>query len=525
MPDPVARARPAWWLRAAIALLAVVLALAYLAAERRAGPLGFPLDDAWIHAQFATNLAHGHGLAFNPGEPSTGSTSPLWTALLAVPVALGLSVVAAAKTMGIVLAAVAAILAFELARLLSGSTAAGAVAGGAVACCARLTWGAVSGMEVPLAVVLVLLTLLVFVRDEGERGWLWGLLAGLATLARPETAVLFPVLAVVVLVSGSRLGWRARFRGVVASATWAFAATVAIDLAVNVIVSGRPLPETFYAKTAGAGLLNGIAHLDVAEIVRSATTRPLATLNAFIRFAVEQSALAFLFVLVGLLAAAGVLVRPRRPVGIAVPLFLLLSPIVVGAVAPIPHYFGQDGRYVAHLLALFFVLAAVGAADLAGRARHPSIVWGLAILAVARLLSQDVQYAPRYAAQVDNINRLHVAMGRWLAAHTAPADTVATNDIGAIGFFSGRRVIDLEGLVTPAVLPYRAERAYVPFVEHARPAWLVVFPEWYPELAARTDLFHEVSRITVPHVTAARDALVVYATPWTPPAEAATVGP
>jgi O-glycosyl hydrolase len=34
-----------------------------------------------------------------------------------------------------------------------------------------------------------------------------------------------------------------------------------------------------------------------------------------------------------------------------------------------------------------------------------------------------------------------------------------------------------------------------------------------------------VSRITVPHVTAARDALVVYATPWTPPAEAATVGP
>jgi hypothetical protein len=525
MTDAAERARLEWWLRGAIALVAVVLALVYLAAERRAGPLGFPLDDAWIHAQFATNLAHGHGLAFNVGEPSTGSTSPLWTALLALPVALGVPVVTAAKTMGIALLAIAAVLAFDLARLLSGSTAAGCVAGGAVACSARLTWGAVSGMEVPLTVALVALALVVFVRDEGERGWMWGLLAGLAALARPEIGVLFPILAGVVLASGSRLGWRARLRGVVVTATWAFVVVVAIDLVVNVDVSGRPLPETFSAKTAGAGLLNGIGHLDVAEIARSLTTRPLSTLNAFVRFAIEQSAIAFLFVLVGLLAAVGVLGRPRRLAGVAVPLFLLLSPLVVGAVAPIPHYFLQDGRYVAYLLVVFFVLSAVGVGELAGRARYPSIVWGLAVLAIARLLSQDIGYAPRYAAQVDNINRLHVAMGEWLAAHTAPGDTVATNDIGAIGFFSGRRVIDLEGLVTPSVLPYRERRAYVSFVERERPSWLVMFPEWYPELAGRTDLFHEVSRITVPHVSAAHDSLVVYATPWTPAAEAATVGP
>jgi hypothetical protein len=525
MTDATGRARLHGWLRAALAALTVVLALVYLAAERRIGPFGFPLDDAWIHAQFATNLAHGHGLAFNAGEPSTGSTSPLWTALLALPIALGISAVTAAKTMGIVLAAIAAILAFDLARLLSGSTAAGCVAGGAVACSARLTWGAVSGMEVPLDVALVVLTLVVFVRDEGERGWIWGLLAGLATLARPETGVLFPILAGVVLTSGSRLGSRARLRGVIAPATWAFVVVVAVDLVINVLVSGRPLPATFYAKTAGAGLFNAIGRFDVAEIARSITSRPLATLNAFVRFTVEQSAIAFLFVLVGLLATVGVLGRPRRLAGVAVPLFLVLSPIVVGAVAPIPHYFLQDGRYVAHLLALFFVVAAVGTAELAGRARYPSIVWGLAILAIVRLLSQDVSYAPTYAAQVDNINRLHVAMGEWLATHTAPTDAIATNDIGAIGFFSGRRVIDLEGLVTPAVLPYRAQRAYVSFVEHARPAWLVIFPEWYPELAARTDLFHEVSRITVPHVSAAHDSLVVYATPWTPATEAATVGP
>ena len=47
------------------------------------GRLGVPLDDAWIHYQFARNLSSGQGFGFNPGEPTPGSTAPLWTLLLA----------------------------------------------------------------------------------------------------------------------------------------------------------------------------------------------------------------------------------------------------------------------------------------------------------------------------------------------------------------------------------------------------------------------------------------------------------
>ena len=36
---------------------------------------GVPLDDAWIHFQFARNLARGDGLSFNPGQPTSGSTA------------------------------------------------------------------------------------------------------------------------------------------------------------------------------------------------------------------------------------------------------------------------------------------------------------------------------------------------------------------------------------------------------------------------------------------------------------------
>ena len=52
--------------------------------------LGFPLDDAWIHQTYARNLAQNGRLEFTPGVMSTGSTAPLWTALLALGYLLGL---------------------------------------------------------------------------------------------------------------------------------------------------------------------------------------------------------------------------------------------------------------------------------------------------------------------------------------------------------------------------------------------------------------------------------------------------
>src|SRR4051794_36084239 len=74
------------------------------------GHLGFPLDDAWIHAQFARNLASGFGLSFNPGEPSAGSTSPLWTAIVAIGMFFGLAAPASAAVFGLALGAGSAML-------------------------------------------------------------------------------------------------------------------------------------------------------------------------------------------------------------------------------------------------------------------------------------------------------------------------------------------------------------------------------------------------------------------------------
>ena len=58
---------------------ALVLAPEYFASR------GVPFDDAWVHAVYARSLARSGTLAFNPGVPSTGATSTLWTLMAAVP--------------------------------------------------------------------------------------------------------------------------------------------------------------------------------------------------------------------------------------------------------------------------------------------------------------------------------------------------------------------------------------------------------------------------------------------------------
>jgi len=75
-------ARPSAAGLTALALLAS--AALYLWTAQRTFRLGLPLDDAWIHQTYARNLVELKQWAFLPGEPSAGSTAPLWTGVLAV---------------------------------------------------------------------------------------------------------------------------------------------------------------------------------------------------------------------------------------------------------------------------------------------------------------------------------------------------------------------------------------------------------------------------------------------------------
>ena len=141
----------------------------------------------------------------------------------------------------------------------------------------------------------------------------------------------------------------------------------------------------------------------------------------------------------------------------------------------------------------------------------------LAVAALAQIGGATYAAMSTYAAEVKNINDLQVRTGLWLAAHTAPDARVATNDIGAIAYFSRRFILDTEGLITPDAIwdkrMWRIDR----FLVRSKPDVVVIFPAWYPYLAERGGFLHEVTRISAHKVIAGGESLVIYRTIWTRP--------
>src|SRR5438093_2333742 len=188
-----------WLLRGILAAIPVALALFYLSSElAREGRLGFPMDDPYIHFQFARNLAHGAGFSFNPGEPTPGATSPLWVLLLAGGNWLGIPLEPLAIVLGVVSAAFAACMTFEVGLAAGLPLALAFLAGLALGSAGRFTWASLSGMETCLAagLSLVLMRLGLSPRRSVAPWVAMGLVAGLCAEARPEMFLLGPLVAV-----------------------------------------------------------------------------------------------------------------------------------------------------------------------------------------------------------------------------------------------------------------------------------------------------------------------------------------
>ena len=508
-PDPVSsgRAGAPWWLLAA----AAAACLAYVGLERRllgAGG-GFPLDDSWIHLAFARNLAAGHGLSLNPGELITGSTAPLWTALLSLVLMLPGSPVLWVKLLGAALYLAGVDATWRLARKLDLPPGPSALAAGLSLATGWMIWSALSGLEIPLFVALSLWGMLLHLRERGQRAAAPRSLAVLAAaaLARPEGLLLLVLAVADRLVPPVRGGWRRVLPGV------GLAALLLLPMALfNLGVAGSPLPTTFAAKAGGSrGWLPGLQYL-------------YSILSIF--FSVQPWSV--------LLAAGGAVELVRRlgtprDRGLLPALWLFGLPLAYAALSPRGQVVaGNFGRYYFPLYPLLAVLAVVALAPLAARLRQAPASWrrlALAAAAVAVLLwptaLSAIYGAGRYVQSVANVDDSDVAMARWLAGRLPPEAVLAVNDIGALGYLLPNRLIDLAGIANPEVAGYldgpdgRGE-GLRRFLGERRPDYLVVFPAWFPELVAPGGPFEPLHRVAVANnITMGGDELVVYATPWT----------
>ena len=487
------------------AALALALGVFLLRARQLAGPLGadaFPLDDSWIHLQFARNLAEGRGFSFNPGVPVSGSTAPLWTLTLGGLFAVAGSHPLLAKVLGTVAALGTAWLAGRLATIWTGHPLLGLLASVLVALAGPMVWGALSGMEVALAALLVTAA---FTQHTQGRPWLGGAAIGLGVLARPEAAVLPPLF----WLAGALTGRRAL--------AWGLPVTVCLVpwVAFNLRTTRTLLPATAAAKIEGglAGLLVGTRESLRTMLVE----RPWKFEIEWVRWLWQVDVLLPVLVLPGLWWLA----RHRGRAAAMPAAILVLHPLAMALLAPYRGPGFQEGRYAIHLLPLALVVAVASLTPLTtirvrGWITKHAVHLAAAALLVA-VLAALLPAASRYGWAVQNIEAMQVHLGHWVSRHTEPSARLALNDVGAIGYISRREVVDVMGLVTPAIIAFRrdGERGVLQYLELSCPDYLIVFPAWFPTLSAMADRFRPVYRVRLDrNEVAGADEMVVYETVW-----------
>ncbi|HUV89029.1 MAG TPA: hypothetical protein VMY80_05200, partial [Anaerolineae bacterium] len=180
-------------------------------------------------------------------------------------------------------------------------------------------------------------------------------------------------------------------------------------------------------------------------------------------------------------------------------------------------------RYVPRLRTLTPTLSLGGRGSilpsLTGRGRGRVGLALICLLVVAGTAWRLPTMAGLYAWNVDNVNQMHVALGHWVAENTPPDALLALNDIGAITYISERPVVDLAGLVTPEVVPLlRApdrDARLADFMAAQGVQYVIIFPNWFPGLAARSDVLEPVHQVTLERNTiAGGQTMVVYEAHW-----------
>jgi hypothetical protein len=339
-----------------------------------------------------------------------------------------------------------------------------------------------SGMEVTLSAALTLAGIYYYLCRPRGPGWFvsW-VLCGLAVYARPETLVLPGFIALDVLFRRRRSKDRVVFgRGV---AVWL--AVLVPYFAFNLALSGSPFPQTFAAKAGPTSIIAAVSRGDL-ELLRRLFVSALPLYVAeYAAFLWRLNPVLALLVPVGVIGLIRRAFREGRGQGFIVPLFGLGFVPAIGVMAPVFGPAFQSGRYVGSVTALLAVVAVAGAFLIGQAFRTRAVRMGVTVflLALAAFNAATVTLATaRNTAQAaKSINSMQVKLGRWLHDNTPESASLGCNDIGAIGYFSGRRVIDLSGLVTREILAYReVESGRERFIRDVRPDYLVIFPVAFP---------------------------------------------
>ncbi len=461
LPGVLSRLRLYW---PELFILAVALAA-------RLVPTPRTIDDAFITFRYARNLVAGNGFVFNLGEHVLGTTTPLYTGLLAGLAALTRtqnypwlallvnSLSDAATCWWLVV----------LGRTLTGRRAVGLAVAALWAVAPMSVTFAIGGMET--SVFILLLTFTAWAYVIGRTRWA-AVAAGLLLLTRPDGALLVAPLMLDLVVR----------RGRVRRLPWAEAGLFLAVLTPWVIFAtlyfGSPIPHSLAAKTLAYRLQPGDATVRLLQHFGTPFFEQLVVGGGWVLVGIV------LYLVLSVIGGLDILRRqPRGWVVLVYPwlyflAFAIANPLIFRwyLAPPLPFYFlgivaglskltGDLGRAVRR---------GAGARWATGALAVP-VLAALALSLNAWTLHPDhgpQQPAPQMAWHL--LELYYARVGQALAGQVTPATVVAAGDVGALGYYSHARILDTVGLMSPEAASYYPLPADLYVISYAIPPQLIL---------------------------------------------------
>ena len=467
-----------------------------------------PLDDTFIHLQYGRQIGQGQWFSYNDGDPiSSGASSFLYVLLLGAAHFVGFSganLLGFAIIFGTVLFVLSALLGYGLGQRLAGERA-GLCSGILIAANGAFGWGATSGMEVALFSVLILGTLLAFLRElSSGRFLLTPILAALAALTRPE-GLLFAwvITGAVVFVL---------LRDLRKSRPYSLRSSLAVLYAFLPIAAGVA-QYMFYTIATGSSIQNGVLAKSLlyepvfypTEFL-DAVFQNLTKLSLIVLTGLEPGNYLFpgtiLFCVLGTMYLALEDARYRMfAVASGTALVLAMSST---AILGLPGAWGwHHYRYLLPFFPPVLVFAVVGFYSLRSLTRNTWLPEALASFAIlCSLLSLPV-WAATTGGNSLQIKEQQVSVGYWIRENLPPGASVGVNDAGAMRYYGGHRTVDLIGLTTNGLaLPTRngvgsLYETLEKMPEEKRPDYFAIYPTWFPGFEASGVLDQEIARFAI----------------------------
>ncbi len=473
------------------------ISIAFVAVLARVIPTPRTIDDAFITFRYARNLVSGIGFVFNPGQPVLGTTTPLYTVLLATLAGITRSTNYPWLALLVNALADAATCVFlaALGEKLTGRRSVGL--------CTALLWAiapmsvtfAIGGMETSVFILLLVATAYFYV--IGRTRWA-AVAGGLLVLTRPDGVLLVAPLMIDLLAR------RLRARQFPTAEALLFLGVVLPWVAFATIFFGSPIPHSILAKTLAYrvapvdGLINLLQHYGTPFFEDQFLGRfwPLA---GFI-----------LYLALSLIGGVNILRRDTRVWPLVLFPWLYFAAYAAAGILIFRWYLAPP-------LPFYFLLILAGFAQLLGDLTARARGWlqtrrldplllpvGVFVFFSICAWTPRPDHGPNEPAPQMAWHQLelyYAQVGSALAPRLTAGSVVAAGDVGALGYYSNARILDTVGLMSPEATVYYPLDRSLYTISYAIPPLLILNQK--PDFVVLLEVYGRLGLLQDPRFIAA----------------------